>query len=257
MSGKVYALEKYSGKTLWTFVAEGRITAGASFMLVNGKLAVLVGTYSGFIYAIDADTGAYVWRTSAESFINGSAAVSGQRAAFGSCDGKLRLVDQSGALIWELKAGSYIPETTAISGTAVYAASYEGILYKLDLATGKIIWKVAALDEASFFTSPAVSSRYAVCAAKDDNLYVYRIEGGNPVIQYELSGTLSGSPLIAGQSIVWMTANGALSVADPGRQGEKPVTTPTGSRPAGGFLISQKKIYFCTTNGEIHCWRMK
>jgi polyvinyl alcohol dehydrogenase (cytochrome) len=134
-NGVMFALDAKSGCTYWSYKTEAGVRSAASVadITVNGKktTAVLFSDLKAFAYAINAETGALIWKTKAEDH----AAAMGT-AALKYYDGRV-YVPTSG-----------LGEESAANGRSAYVCcSYRGTVTALDANTGKQVWKIYTLPE--------------------------------------------------------------------------------------------------------------
>lgn len=135
-SGVVFALNALNGCTYWSYKAEAGIRTAismAEITVANQKhMAVFFNDLKAFAYAIDAETGAQLWKTKVEE----------HTAAMGT-----------GALKY-YKGRVYVPtagltEEALANGNSPYVCcSFRGSVTALDANTGKQIWKTYTLPEA-------------------------------------------------------------------------------------------------------------
>ena len=81
----VHAIDRASGKVLWTFPTRGRVDS--SPVLVGSR--VFVGSADGRLYAINAKSGKDIWQYDAGKGFTASPAVGGRRLVIGNDDGVL------------------------------------------------------------------------------------------------------------------------------------------------------------------------
>jgi outer membrane protein assembly factor BamB len=126
------------------------------------KQIVLVTGVSDNLYALDADTGAQLWKLHFESTWSGS---TGGRGGGILCPGGITATPVIGP---GKAAGEYI----------VYAASWDGMLHRVDLATGKEIEKPAKF-------MPPNGKPYAL-NLRNNVIYTHTAQGcgGNPNMVY-------------------------------------------------------------------------
>ena len=94
-SSDFYALDAQTGQQIWKFSgATGWYWSGA---VSNGN-TLFVGSTDGNLYALDAASGLLQWAASTNGSIVGSPALVGDRVAFASTDGRVRLVRQQDGL---------------------------------------------------------------------------------------------------------------------------------------------------------------
>ncbi len=131
-AGYVYSLDAGSGCVHWAFRAQAAVRS--SFTIgrlsrTNARLAVFFGDIRGTAYALDASTGAVIWKTLTDSHplarITGTPALN---------DGRVYV-----------PVGS-LEEPEA--GQANYACcTFRGLVAALDAATGKEVWKTYTIPE--------------------------------------------------------------------------------------------------------------
>jgi polyvinyl alcohol dehydrogenase (cytochrome) len=138
MAGVVHSLDAQSGCTHWGFKADAPLRSGVTLGIANGIPAVFFGDSGATVYAVNAETGALLWRnrpvehfatmaTAAPQIYNG-------------------VVYQPFSSFEE-----------AIAGDPTYACcTFRGSIVALDAATGKKIWQTYTIpDEAKPTRKPA------------------------------------------------------------------------------------------------------
>jgi outer membrane protein assembly factor BamB len=92
--GLVYCLNKKDGTLHWKATTEGEIKGAVNIYRPKDKPpVVLVGSYDNQLYAFDSADGKKLWTVPTSNYINGAAALAGETALFGGCDGFIYLVD--------------------------------------------------------------------------------------------------------------------------------------------------------------------
>jgi outer membrane protein assembly factor BamB len=145
--GHVYALDKRTGRIVWTASTGGAVKGGIA---VSGK-QVYAGSYDGHLYAFNARTGHLLWRGSGDprlfghgQFYSTPAAAYG-RVYIGSTDGKVYSFGAtSGRRIWSRSTGGYVYGSPAVWQQIVFAGSYSHAFYAFDAATGETRWTFKA-----------------------------------------------------------------------------------------------------------------
>ena len=122
-----------------------RYTAGAgvdsSPAVANGR--VYVGSFDSYLYALNASTGALLWRYTTGNAISSSSPTVAKGVVYVGCDdGNLyALTASTGALLWRYTTGSSVWSSPAVVNEMVYFGSNDGNLYALEASTGALIWK--------------------------------------------------------------------------------------------------------------------
>ena len=128
---KVYALHAKSGCTRWVFATEANVRTAISFAPISGKdrFGVFFGDVDANAYAVNATTGALVWKTKVED--HPAAQIIGAPTLY------------SGVL--------YVPvssnEELTGSRPTYQCCTFRGSVAALDAATGMQIWKAYTIPE--------------------------------------------------------------------------------------------------------------
>jgi outer membrane protein assembly factor BamB len=152
--------------------AGGSITATP--MLHNG--IAYFGSHDGYAYAVDAETGAEMWRFKTDGKIFSTPAINTQgHIFFGSYDGNLYSVNSNGELIWRFKTGAEIASSPCVCGKMVLIGSNDGCLYAVDTTEGKEMWRFKTGDWIG--SSPLVSEGKVYFGSYDGFVYCLNLDG--------------------------------------------------------------------------------
>jgi polyvinyl alcohol dehydrogenase (cytochrome) len=132
-TGYVYALDPATGCVHWSFLAESGVRNAVSIGAVEGSPTTRYAAYFGDIranvYAVDAETGALLWKTNVDP--HPLAAVTGSPTLYA---GRL-----------------YVPVSSreeAAGGSLNYqCCTFRGSVVALDAATGRQVWKTYAIPD--------------------------------------------------------------------------------------------------------------
>jgi outer membrane protein assembly factor BamB len=226
--GQVSALDAETGAGIWDARLVGpnsrdRMAFGGALAFDNDRIFV----HAGFNYfvALDANTGAEIWRTEA-------------------------LVPFHGA-------------PTVVDGR-VFVTSDDNELLALDSSTGAVLWTYQGIVEtARLLTAPsaAVLGDIVVAPFASGELVALRVQNGNPVWSDSLtrSGALTamseindvaGSPVII-DGVAYAMSHSGILVAIELRTGER-----LWSQPAGGLhtpWVAGDFLYIVTSEAEVVC----
>lgn len=148
--GTVYSLDKRTGRTRWTYKADGAVKGALAY--TDGTL--FFGDYGGRVHAIRARDGSRVWSvgTNGARFGFGSGqfystpAVAFGRVYLGNTDSRVYSFSvKDGSLAWAINTGGYVyaaPSVANVSGLGptVYIGSYDGSFYAFDARSGSKRW---------------------------------------------------------------------------------------------------------------------
>ena len=187
MDKNIYSLDALNGSLLWNYTTGSGIMSSPA---VN-KVRVYVGPDDGYVYCLNAKNGSLIWKTPAGGYIpvhfdavarlRSSPVLVDDKVYVGSLDTNLYCLDaDSGDILWTFKTGGYITSSPAVVDNALYVISQEttaGTLYKLDINTRKLLWKLEIPYEISaergtdLHSSPAIADGMVFIASNKLNRY--------------------------------------------------------------------------------------
>jgi outer membrane protein assembly factor BamB len=183
--GCVYAIDVVSGKQIWRYETEGaKLKSGdygfdrrsiQSSPAVSGGV-VYVGARDGFLYAIDATTGALRWRVDHHiSWINSSPAVDRGVVFAGSSDAHfLQAVDAtSGKELWKAQSEGIVWSSPAVAGRFVLWGDGPGRVHMADRETGTDVSSFRTGSQ--ILSSPVVDGDLLFIGSGDGGVYALRL----------------------------------------------------------------------------------
>ena len=188
---------KQFGGVLWAFPTGGPVVA--SPVIADG--VVYVGSWSGYLYAIDQHTGKEKWKFKSRLPIASSPAVAGGSVYFVSSAGALVALDvSSGQPQWVAavefdkkfearnlhgypSVAQTIPDawdvftsSPAVANGKVYFGSGDGNVYAVDAKSGVLQWKFPTRDVVH--ASPAVANNTVYIGSWDGSFYAIDADTG-------------------------------------------------------------------------------
>lgn len=154
--GKVYAIDRDSGKEIWKVDFDTGFLASPSVKADE----LLIGDIDGNLYKLNAGTGEELWRKSTDGEIQGSVAFHGENVLVASGDGKLhcfRLED--GEQVWTYEANDQIRCSPTVAGDRTFLGGCDGQLHVVDLKTGKALGKTFELGGPTGSTPSVVGNK--------------------------------------------------------------------------------------------------
>ncbi|MBK6426773.1 MAG: PQQ-binding-like beta-propeller repeat protein [Blastocatellia bacterium] len=188
LDGIVYAVTRDVGREVWKKETRAAITASPA--LVDGR--IIVGNRGGLLAALDAATGATLWRmlfwgSAVEST---AAPLEGSLFSIGSSDmRRVSVIDaKDGRVVWRTDVFGWAWPRPAVAGNRIYCSvlapsPYEirhyGSLVALDRETGRVVWRWAMpVWPGSFLNgfaaAPVVDGDSVVVGGLDGTLYAFR-----------------------------------------------------------------------------------
>lgn len=105
-------------------------------------------------------------------------AVVDSRVYAASADGEIACLDVAdGKLIWKIKAGTELTAGVGTDGKVLVVAATDGVILAFDAADGKPLWKAQASTEV--LSPPALGSGVVVIRSMDNRIAAYDLESGN------------------------------------------------------------------------------
>jgi outer membrane protein assembly factor BamB len=160
-------------EVLWSFETGGHRSSPA---VVGGT--VYAGSLDGFLYALDAATGAERWRFEIGGYVDAPGVVGD--IVITSGNGALYALDAAtGEEIWNATddAPSLFSDPTIADGV-LYVGAYSGAVYAIDPTTGDLAWSYPTAARA--WLPPAVAGDTAFARSDDGLLHAIDAATGTP-----------------------------------------------------------------------------
>jgi outer membrane protein assembly factor BamB len=182
-----------TNQTLWTSTTSGGIPISSP--AVSGGI-VYVGSDEN-VYALNAMTGALVWKCKTGGAVESSPAVANEIVYVGSYDGNVyALYATNGTRKWNYTTGGWVFSSPAVSGGIVYVGSSDDKVYALSASNGSLIWNYTTGGYVG--SSPAVANGIVYVGSSDDNVYALYATNGTRKWNYTTGGIVRSSPAVAG-----------------------------------------------------------
>ncbi len=220
-SGRVYALEMRTGKTVWD-----EKTGGVAAAMALTKDGLFAGSETGVLMALNPDTGGIRWRRRLSGSIQVAPVSTTAGLVVATTADSLYLVDPAtGAILHRTPTAGAVLGTPATDGARVYFATVTGTLAGVDAATLDTLW-----------TRDVGSGVYGAPAIARDTLFVLtragrlvRVPLGSPAsaksVELDLVSVAGPTPLADGVLVV--DVGGVVRCIDAGTGAERwRVTVP-------------------------------
>ncbi len=215
----------------WVFQTAGDVSATPTV----SEGSVYVPDWGGFLYRINASTGAAVWTHkvsdytgNAKSLSRNAPAIGPQQIVFGDqATGSLMAVDKgTGALLWkttlDTAAGTAITNSPVIANGRVYVGvsstqeslalqpgfqlTFRGSVVALDLASGKILWQTYTVPQG--YTGGAVWGSNFIVDGRRQALFV--TTGNNYTVPPAVATCVAGAGTDAAAKLACLDPNDFL-----------------------------------------------
>lgn len=252
LDGRLYALEKATGKERWRY--DAREELGSRPVAAGGL--VYVTTLQDTLLALDAKTGAWKWnqrRENAGRFTirgAGGPAVANGTVYAGFSDGVVAAFDAaSGTARWERPVapkGDFmdVDSTPLLEGTRVYVAAYSGVVTALEAATGKTIWEARVPG-----ASRLVLTGGRLVAVGAASVLALSPKSGKVLWTTPLEGVPAGDPVATPVALLVPNTAGLL-LLEPG-WGRRLRTFTRGKGISASPALLGRTLYLLTDGGEL------
>lgn len=254
--GKFYALEKKTGKEIWSYDTRNDGSTGTlqadpllhKNLVVAGTDSVCSATGGDYVYAFDQETGNVIWKLHASvassSFadVDGFAETAGM-IVFGTREGEWVSVDvSSGRVNWRFQTASPGPncetKTFVVSdGVNVCLLAFDGTIHCLEARSGRELWKRTPTSVVT--TGLLMQWDVLYYGSADDQIYSLKPSNGDVLGRLKLSATPVGN--IAG--------------SDSGTKGELDFAYATDKKNGAGVVFASDdeltSVLWSRTSGRI------
>jgi outer membrane protein assembly factor BamB len=284
----VVALHADSGSLLWTYPEKPAATRlfYASPAIAGDTL--IVGDYSGVLAGVGVRDGKELWQfTGAKGRYVDSPLVVNNTIIAPNADSSVYALDMNGKLLWSYKGTHAFWATPVSDGTTVYAPSLDHYLYALNLADGKLVWKVdlggpivgspILSADGTLYQGTLGSTLFSIKAADGsvnwkqtlpgrvwstpvavaDRLYIGDDSGkinliksadGSIIQSIDLQSAILGSGVAVNDNIVF--ADEKADVIIIGKNGERVATPTVTGKLYSDLVFSNSHIYVLSTKGD-------
>lgn len=248
--GGVQALDRATGRRLWTLVTGGPVEA--SPVVVDGL--VYATSADRRVYAINERTGTVKWafRTGGEvkdspSVVGGTVFVANYAAEIFALDAK------TGKVRWRRAVGGVrgdrIYSSVPVVGRTAYLATVRGTVLALDTRTGRTRWEQSI--PGYVYSTPAISGGRVFIGNYQGDVYAFNADTGRNVWRARIGGTISGSPTVIGDLVYVSSLSGRRSYALSVRDGSRKWSYPDGRYVTG---IATRDALYLSMGSTLYRW---
>jgi serine/threonine protein kinase len=170
--GELVALE-LSGAKKWSLRAKRAITSSP---VVDLEGICYVGSFDGYLYAIQVESGYRMWRFRTGRPIVASPIVDGNLVFIGVTDGTFYGINtQTGKDKWKFTADAPIVGGAIVYGESVYFGDSDGNFYCLGKADGKETWRFKA--KKGITAAPLIAHNKIYVTSMDNTVYALPLVG--------------------------------------------------------------------------------
>lgn len=259
------AMNATNSETVWTFPKNpkdaNRGVFHSSPVVGDGRVFVTSQRETGgffserenIIWALDAETGAEIWRfEDASGRYVEAGALSGDTLVVGNGDGNVYALDaEDGSLKWTFETGHRVWATPLIVSDTVYIGSMDRHVYALDLTDGKMQWEFHT--DGAFASRPALHEGTLYIGAFDDRFYAIDAQNGTEQWHYQGEDWFWGSPVVYSDTVYAADVRGDVYALDT-ESGEvawqKALEAPVRAGPT--LSEDKSKLFIGAENGTLY-----
>jgi outer membrane protein assembly factor BamB len=248
----VYAVNAYTGAQIWKTI---KISGDVSTPAVSGSMLYVGSFVEHTLYAFRILDGQLVWQYTTGDYVNSSPAVYGNSVYVGSDDGYLYALNAAtGALKWKLNGGGIYPSdgmspSPIVVNGVVYTSCYDGNVYALDAASGNVIWNHTTTKLQSIFASPTFSNG-AVYISAGSSVFALNASNGDMLWKFSVAYPIQASPTVAA-GVVYVGGNDGNLYALDAQTGTELWRYTSGSSIVAATAIDHGILYLGLRNGVI------
>lgn len=256
IDGQVRALSLTDGRQHWAYATEGQIMAAPVLTTIGGQRRLFVGSYDNYMYTLTPQTGRLVHRVPTGYYINGAVALWQGYALFGGCDAWVRMVSGStGQATDSLKLDAYIPASPVVSGNQAYVADYQGNVYELTLADGRIVSHrkllTASTEGGGMLAVPVVTADDVIVLSPDTQLLCLDRKSGQQKWQTALKGEAGECPpVLVGDRLLVCTKSGVITIHD-AANGQRLWEYEVGEQIIARPVVGDGRFWVVTARGTV------
>ena len=145
-----------AGKQVWAAdIGDVRFQLGVPVR--DGK--IFVADSSGTVLALQADTGAEVWRAQAGATLSAGVGSDGRYASVVTADNEV-LVFDAGKLLWRQRVPSRVVTPPLVAGERVFVKSVDRVVHAFDVLDGRRLWTLQRPGDALTLSQAGVIAAY-------------------------------------------------------------------------------------------------
>ena len=214
--------------------------------------------YSGWLYALDIESGRTRWMVELDGALVGGVAVDGDTLYVGDDTGALYALDADDGHAIEtfagdgvFKAGDEIWATPTVIDDAIFVTTMGGSLYRLD-KQGAQVWE---FDDsgAAIAMRAVVDGDTVYVGAYDERFYALSIDDGSKRWDFQAEEWFWSAPVVDGDTVFTASLDGkvyALNTEDGSERWEDPYSA--GAEVRGALAMGARGIIVAGRDGFVH-----
>ena len=228
----------------WRFDTGGEIY---STPVIAGGI-LYIASKNGYLYALNAETGAEIWRFQLTAYVvRSSPAVADGMVFIGAGFNLFALDAKTGKEVWRVPLRYAGQSTPTIARGVLVVPSQEGWIYALAAKTGEIRWRIPTDGIVS--GAPAITGDTVAIGTDTGTVYTVKLETGQLLWRKSMTGGVIASPAIGGGVVYFTSESGKTSAFDLSTGDVRWTAEIGGPQPPAA---SDKLVVIASTDGGIH-----
>jgi len=208
----VFALSA-DGAVLWRFATSpSPADDHRQGALLPAGSVVLVPSWNGNLYALDAASGERRWLYDAGETLRAAPVLDDDRIYLAGNSGTLTALSLDGTVLWQARLDEALLSTPAVTSDGVVVVSRRGEVASFD-RSGKPLWK-RTLGELCHYSSPLATHADVYVGTSGGSLWKLRLSDGAIVWRQSGFGPIYAPLALHDQRLYFGDNDGALSVVD-------------------------------------------
>ena len=252
--GNLYALNSSTGVQKWSVAVGSAGVSGFSPTVANGVVYVGSGNLD-FMYALDGNTGAQIWKTPLDGAIYGTPAVVNGVVYIGTAGGLesvYALDAATGTVLWHYQTGGvgFYSSPTVANGV-VYIA--ENSIIALNAVTGAFMWQYSPGQPVSY-SSPAVANGILYVGCPDGSVYAISARRGTFLWSFATGASISYSSPTVANGVVYIGSDDKNLYALDANSGAELWRYTTGQGVFSGPVVADGVVYVGSYDGNMYAF---
>lgn len=253
----VYAYSLKEGRRLWKFSTLSKeAPSGPPNAAVSSRsVDILFGTHGNKLYSISLKDASINWTYETESYINGAAAFSAGKCAFGSCDNYIYVLSAfTGRELFKLDSSTYIPSSVAFERNSILAMGYSCVLMKVNAVAKEFDWRNRlGSEDGQSFASPSTDASMTLCGSRDSKLYAVDNDSSETLWTFLCGDWIENAAALSKSKVLVCDISGGVYILDK-RSGELLWSYELGAEPASAPCIGEGFFTITTKDGLVYAF---
>ena len=232
----------------WTFTTEDEIRASP----VAYRNRAFIGSYDTNIWAIDLESGEFVWKYPTQGGIASSPVIdsSNQLVLFGSEDYTFNAIDyHSGRISWSYTTKGRIRSTARVAHDHVFFGSDDGRIYALVAGNGRYLWEYDMGEPVR--TRPWVTNELVIVGSESGEVVALELSG-NRKWSFRARRAIQADPFVDEQGICYFGSFDGFLYAIDGTSGYSMWRFRTSGPILNSVVMQGDLLYFGSADGNFY-----